>query len=401
MNLNLFRIWLPASLGLHLLLIPALQRISYSASPGNAPRTMRVTLLPPVAEAPKPQPPEKPKPKPVTRPPVTRPVVMKRTPKPVTPITPKIPLPGPKVPDPKPAPETKFPGHPTQDMLKSIPKLSPTDNSPQAVRQIAPKVGPPTSPRTTFGDPNVPRNLSLPEIPSVAPALITSPRGSLPVPAYGMPGGIGDAPIGINKPPSTPFRMPYGTDPTSKALQTVAGLKPGETAPNPTIGQLFQPGKPGGPLAPPTGVATGLDMPKGPIGTPGGSPTGHGNIGPATGVPGGTGPGGGAGGWKNGPSYGPRAIGGTKPKFPAIAVAEGLHGTVVVSMEVTEDGTVIPSSVKYVQRSYADSLDNSAAYAARSWKFAPAVKNGVRVKDTATLKFDFTNPNNEVVVTQQ
>lgn len=87
-------------------------------------------------------------------------------------------------------------------------------------------------------------------------------------------------------------------------------------------------------------------------------------------------------------------------KVPTTAVAEGLHGTVVVSMDVTADGTVIPESVKLVQRSYADSLDNAAAYTARSWKFTPAMENGIRVKSTATLKFEFTDPKNEVLVTQ-
>ncbi len=76
-----------------------------------------------------------------------------------------------------------------------------------------------------------------------------------------------------------------------------------------------------------------------------------------------------------------------QPKYPRIALKNGVEGTVIVKVEVDKKGT--PSKVEIFQSSGSDMLDNAALRAAKKCKFSPAINNGAAVESTAMLYYKF------------
>ncbi|MDY7096260.1 MAG: energy transducer TonB, partial [Acidobacteriota bacterium] len=77
-----------------------------------------------------------------------------------------------------------------------------------------------------------------------------------------------------------------------------------------------------------------------------------------------------------------------EPKYPAIARRARVEGDVILSLLVDERGRV--QEVKIVQGVRSKTgLNEAAAEAARTARFKPATKEGVRVKMWATLKIPF------------
>jgi TonB family protein len=73
----------------------------------------------------------------------------------------------------------------------------------------------------------------------------------------------------------------------------------------------------------------------------------------------------------------PVQVSGAWATRPDQAIKKGITGTVAVDMAVTETGE--PTDLQ-VTRSAGPILDEAVLKALRSWKFTPAVKNGVRVR---------------------
>ncbi|MCK4667264.1 energy transducer TonB [Candidatus Dependentiae bacterium] len=76
-----------------------------------------------------------------------------------------------------------------------------------------------------------------------------------------------------------------------------------------------------------------------------------------------------------------------QPKYPRIALKNGIEGTVIVKVEVDKLGT--PYKVEISQSSGSDMLDNAALRAARKCKFSPAINNGDALESTAILYYKF------------
>lgn len=74
------------------------------------------------------------------------------------------------------------------------------------------------------------------------------------------------------------------------------------------------------------------------------------------------------------------------PTYPAIAHQIHLSGTVILDMDVAEDGSVDGASVV----SGNPILSNGAVTAAKRWKFAPVTEDGKPVKATVRVAFKFT-----------
>jgi TonB family protein len=74
------------------------------------------------------------------------------------------------------------------------------------------------------------------------------------------------------------------------------------------------------------------------------------------------------------------------PIYPADAKAEGVQGTVILQLQVSEEG--VPEFVRVV-RSVDDRLDRSAIDAVEQWRYAPARRDGepVRVELTCTINY--------------
>jgi TonB family protein len=73
----------------------------------------------------------------------------------------------------------------------------------------------------------------------------------------------------------------------------------------------------------------------------------------------------------------PRRIAGDTPAYPKSALKLKLEGVVALDMVVTEDGT--PTEIRVVE-SAGQILDEAALEAARTWRFEPALKDGVKVR---------------------
>jgi TonB family protein len=74
------------------------------------------------------------------------------------------------------------------------------------------------------------------------------------------------------------------------------------------------------------------------------------------------------------------------PTYPTIAHQIHLSGTVILDMDVAEDGSVDGASVV----SGNPILSNGAVTAAKRWKFAPVTEDGKPVKATVRVAFKFT-----------
>lgn len=67
----------------------------------------------------------------------------------------------------------------------------------------------------------------------------------------------------------------------------------------------------------------------------------------------------------------------TEPLYPASAIRAGHAGTVVLSLEVLENGRV--GQIRLLRSSGYESLDQSAMREARKWRFRPGTRDGVPV----------------------
>ena len=86
--------------------------------------------------------------------------------------------------------------------------------------------------------------------------------------------------------------------------------------------------------------------------------------------------------------HGPVAASANKaPKYPDEARRRGQAGVVLLHFEIGDDGRVVHVAV--ARSSGFELLDRAAADAARSWRFKPAVENGVPVASEANLPVEF------------
>lgn len=67
----------------------------------------------------------------------------------------------------------------------------------------------------------------------------------------------------------------------------------------------------------------------------------------------------------------------SEPSYPASAIRAGHSGTVVLSLEILENGRV--GQIHVLQSSGHESLDQSAMREARRWRFVPGTRDGVPV----------------------
>lgn len=67
----------------------------------------------------------------------------------------------------------------------------------------------------------------------------------------------------------------------------------------------------------------------------------------------------------------------TEPLYPASAIRAGHEGTVLLSLEVLENGRV--GRIRLMQSSGFASLDRSAMREARKWRFVPGTRDGIPV----------------------
>ena len=81
-----------------------------------------------------------------------------------------------------------------------------------------------------------------------------------------------------------------------------------------------------------------------------------------------------------------------KPPFPMIAKRRGWQGTVLLEIDVDENGR--PRSVKVLETSGRTILDQSALKSVKRWLFNPATRDGKPVASTMTvnIEFKFENP---------
>ncbi len=84
-------------------------------------------------------------------------------------------------------------------------------------------------------------------------------------------------------------------------------------------------------------------------------------------------------------------VSGSAAAYPADARAQGIEGLVVVRYDVSVDGRVINARV--VRADPADVFDDAALSSVRSWRFNPALVDGVPratqdVESTVTFKLD-------------
>jgi protein TonB len=77
-----------------------------------------------------------------------------------------------------------------------------------------------------------------------------------------------------------------------------------------------------------------------------------------------------------------------KPEYPPIARRVRASGTVILSVLVTETGTV--GDIRVIREAGgATGLTQAAENAVRQWTFAPAMKSGVPVKTWFTVPIPF------------
>jgi periplasmic protein TonB len=76
-----------------------------------------------------------------------------------------------------------------------------------------------------------------------------------------------------------------------------------------------------------------------------------------------------------------------KPEYPAAARMRGLQGRVLLHIDIAADGT--PASVSVATSSGHAILDEAAMMRVRSWRFHPALRDGVPIESTRDLPVDF------------
>lgn len=84
---------------------------------------------------------------------------------------------------------------------------------------------------------------------------------------------------------------------------------------------------------------------------------------------------------------GPHVIESPQPRYPAEAFYLGITGTAVLIMDVDRDGAV--KEVFVEQSSRNRMLDKAAIDAARTWRFSPALVNGVPVSGRVRVPMSF------------
>ena len=75
-----------------------------------------------------------------------------------------------------------------------------------------------------------------------------------------------------------------------------------------------------------------------------------------------------------------------EPKYTTEAHDAKVQGTVILTLEVTEEG--LPDNIA-VKSGLDPGLDQNAVAAVRNWKFDPALKDGKPVRVKATMEINF------------
>jgi TonB family protein len=83
----------------------------------------------------------------------------------------------------------------------------------------------------------------------------------------------------------------------------------------------------------------------------------------------------------------PRPLGEIRPSPPPLAIRQHVQGSVVVTVFVSENGSVLDAKVLSGIGRFG--VDDAALRAVRSARFSPGVKSGKRVKVWMPLRFDF------------
>lgn len=87
-----------------------------------------------------------------------------------------------------------------------------------------------------------------------------------------------------------------------------------------------------------------------------------------------------------------------QPEYPTMSLRLGEIGTVVLRIVVTKTGTV--GGVEVKSSSAFRRLDDAAVFAARNWKFEPALKNGVAVEKEIEMPVTFKLPQGVVATAE-
>jgi len=82
---------------------------------------------------------------------------------------------------------------------------------------------------------------------------------------------------------------------------------------------------------------------------------------------------------------------GCTPKYPEAALRAGIHGRVVMRVQVAADGA--PTEVAVLTSSGSPKLDHAAADALRTCRFRPATSGGHPVAGTADVGYNFVLEN--------
>ncbi len=81
-----------------------------------------------------------------------------------------------------------------------------------------------------------------------------------------------------------------------------------------------------------------------------------------------------------------------KPLYPPFARKQGREGTVILVVEVTEEGAA--EAVRVQSSSGSELLDHAALQAVRQWRFIPAYRHGRAVRESVEIpiRFQLSNP---------
>lgn len=85
----------------------------------------------------------------------------------------------------------------------------------------------------------------------------------------------------------------------------------------------------------------------------------------------------------------PQPLSTPAPRYPAQALRNGEHGTVMVRAEIGADG--VPTSVEVARSSGSRSLDRAALDAVRRWRFRPAMADGRPTTGRVQVPINFQN----------
>jgi len=78
-----------------------------------------------------------------------------------------------------------------------------------------------------------------------------------------------------------------------------------------------------------------------------------------------------------------------KPTYPAIALRNGVQGSVVASLNVDTRGNVTEASIVSRSGERSRDLDRSVLNTVQGWKFQPAMQNGRAVASVVRVPVDF------------